>query len=242
MTTAPVTTLPVTTAPPTTTAPVTTTPPTTTDTTPTTTAAAPLQGDDNDRRAVRALYFGTYDRDHPRNLNAIAAMRTAGIDVVERSVARAGHGPARRAQRRVGGDAPALAEAARVRHRDRRLPGPLRRPASAPARRQAAARLRRGALARGRARRRAAPVSAALGCGDRAARRRHARAPAARPRRLRHPTSRPATSRRSGAKRARRCSSVRTRSSTARRGRRRIRSPRSTSPTPRPTSCERRRR
>jgi hypothetical protein len=35
---------------------------------------------------VRALYFGTYDRGHPRNLNAIAAMRTAGIDVTERSV------------------------------------------------------------------------------------------------------------------------------------------------------------
>jgi len=33
---------------------------------------------------VRALYFGTYDRDHPRNVNAIAAMRDAGIDVVER--------------------------------------------------------------------------------------------------------------------------------------------------------------
>jgi glycosyltransferase involved in cell wall biosynthesis len=33
---------------------------------------------------VRALYFGTYDRDHPRNVNAIAAMRDAGVDVVER--------------------------------------------------------------------------------------------------------------------------------------------------------------
>jgi Glycosyl transferases group 1 len=35
---------------------------------------------------VRALYFGTYDRGHPRNVNAIAAMRTAGIEVVERQV------------------------------------------------------------------------------------------------------------------------------------------------------------
>ena len=52
--------------------------------------AAP--GHDDDRRTVRALYFGTYDRDHPRNLNAIAAMRTAGIDVVERSVAVRGTG------------------------------------------------------------------------------------------------------------------------------------------------------
>jgi hypothetical protein len=41
---------------------------------------------------VKALYFGTYDRDHPRNLNAIAAMRTAGIDVSERSVAVRGTG------------------------------------------------------------------------------------------------------------------------------------------------------
>jgi hypothetical protein len=35
---------------------------------------------------VRALYFGTYDRRHPRNVNAIAAMRAAGVDVVERQV------------------------------------------------------------------------------------------------------------------------------------------------------------
>ena len=34
---------------------------------------------------MRALYFGTYDRDHPRNVNAIAALRAAGIDVVERN-------------------------------------------------------------------------------------------------------------------------------------------------------------
>ena len=33
---------------------------------------------------MRALYFGTYDRDHPRNVNAIAAMRDAGIEVDER--------------------------------------------------------------------------------------------------------------------------------------------------------------
>ena len=34
---------------------------------------------------VRALYFGTYDREHPRNINAIAAMSAVGIDVTERS-------------------------------------------------------------------------------------------------------------------------------------------------------------
>jgi len=35
---------------------------------------------------VRALYFGTYDREHPRNINAIAAMTGAGVDVTERQV------------------------------------------------------------------------------------------------------------------------------------------------------------
>jgi hypothetical protein len=33
---------------------------------------------------VRALYFGTYDRSHPRNVNAIAALRAAGVEVIER--------------------------------------------------------------------------------------------------------------------------------------------------------------
>lgn len=33
---------------------------------------------------MRALYFGTYDREHPRNVNAIAAMRAAGIEIDER--------------------------------------------------------------------------------------------------------------------------------------------------------------
>jgi glycosyltransferase involved in cell wall biosynthesis len=41
---------------------------------------------------VKALYFGTYDRDHPRNVNAIAAMRMAGVDVVERQAPVRGHG------------------------------------------------------------------------------------------------------------------------------------------------------
>jgi glycosyltransferase involved in cell wall biosynthesis len=35
---------------------------------------------------VRALYFGTYDREHPRNLNAIAALNAAGVEVTERQV------------------------------------------------------------------------------------------------------------------------------------------------------------
>jgi hypothetical protein len=33
---------------------------------------------------VKILYFGTYDREHPRNVNAIAALRDAGVEVVER--------------------------------------------------------------------------------------------------------------------------------------------------------------
>jgi glycosyltransferase involved in cell wall biosynthesis len=41
---------------------------------------------------VKALYFGTYDRDHPRNVNAIAALRDAGVEVVERSAAVQGTG------------------------------------------------------------------------------------------------------------------------------------------------------
>jgi hypothetical protein len=41
---------------------------------------------------VRALYFGTYDRNHPRNVNAIAALEEAGVEVVERSVPVQGSG------------------------------------------------------------------------------------------------------------------------------------------------------
>jgi hypothetical protein len=41
---------------------------------------------------VKVLYYGTYDPAHPRNVNAIAALREAGVDVVERqaSVRRGG--------------------------------------------------------------------------------------------------------------------------------------------------------
>ncbi|HEV8459923.1 MAG TPA: glycosyltransferase [Gaiellaceae bacterium] len=41
---------------------------------------------------MKALYFGTYDRGHPRNVNAIAALRTAGVEVVERQAPIRGHG------------------------------------------------------------------------------------------------------------------------------------------------------
>lgn len=33
---------------------------------------------------MKILYFGTYDREHPRNVNAIAALRGAGVEVIER--------------------------------------------------------------------------------------------------------------------------------------------------------------
>ena len=41
---------------------------------------------------MRALYFGTYDRSHPRNQNAIAALRAAGVEVVERQAPVRGRG------------------------------------------------------------------------------------------------------------------------------------------------------
>ena len=41
---------------------------------------------------MKALYFGTYDREHPRNVNAIAAMREADVEVVERSARVRGRG------------------------------------------------------------------------------------------------------------------------------------------------------
>jgi hypothetical protein len=41
---------------------------------------------------MKALYFGTYDRDHPRNVNAIAALRHADVEVIERSARVRGRG------------------------------------------------------------------------------------------------------------------------------------------------------
>jgi glycosyltransferase involved in cell wall biosynthesis len=36
---------------------------------------------------LRVLYFGTYERDYPRNAQVIAALRKAGVEVIERHVA-----------------------------------------------------------------------------------------------------------------------------------------------------------
>src|SRR5437763_129947 len=35
---------------------------------------------------MRALYFGTYDRDYPRNAQVISCLRAAGVEVLERHV------------------------------------------------------------------------------------------------------------------------------------------------------------
>ena len=35
---------------------------------------------------MRILYFGTYERDYPRNAQVIAALRGAGVEVSERHV------------------------------------------------------------------------------------------------------------------------------------------------------------
>src|SRR5439155_5027259 len=52
----------------------------------------PRADDHRFRHHVRALYYGTYDREHPRNVNAIAAMRDAGVDVIERQATVRGTG------------------------------------------------------------------------------------------------------------------------------------------------------
>ena len=35
---------------------------------------------------MRVLYFGTYERDYPRNAQVIACLRGAGVEVAERHV------------------------------------------------------------------------------------------------------------------------------------------------------------
>ena len=173
---------------------------------------------------MRALYFGTYDRDHPRNVNAIAALRAAGVEVEERQVAVRGGGllgalDVFAAERRLF--APSTA---RLRCRDRRLPRPLRRAARAARRPRPPARLRRRALTRGRARRGAAAFRSRVDGRERPARRRLPRVAAARPGRLRDRRRGALPVERSGQGRRPSSSSARTRTSSARRGRRRIRS------------------
>src|SRR4029079_6487957 len=38
------------------------------------------------RRLMRALYFGTYERDYPRNAQVISCLRGAGVEVLEHHV------------------------------------------------------------------------------------------------------------------------------------------------------------
>src|SRR5204862_2303259 len=39
------------------------------------------------RRGMRVLYFGTYQREYPRNAQVISCLRRAGVEVLERHVA-----------------------------------------------------------------------------------------------------------------------------------------------------------
>ena len=135
---------------------------------------------------MRVLYFGTYDRAHPRNVNAIAALRLAGAEIEERQVPVRGSGL-------IGAFNVFAAEwrllaprRARLRPRDRRLPRPLRRPPRPAPREEAPARVRCRPVARERARRRAPPLSRPVDGGNRSSRRRLPRFPPAGSRRLRH--------------------------------------------------------
>jgi glycosyltransferase involved in cell wall biosynthesis len=67
---------------------------------------------------MRILYFGTYDRDYPRNAQVISSLRRAGVDVVERHV---GVWEGRRDSWRAGAAAAARLAAAELRLL-RRLP------------------------------------------------------------------------------------------------------------------------
>ena len=125
---------------------------------------------------MRVLYFGTYERDYPRNAQVISALRGAGVEVREQH--RAGLGAAPQlvgraapdaARRRGRAQPPPLARRRRRRRRaDRRLSRPLR-----PARREAgragtAGRLQPARLALRHARRRprALPARARRGAAS----------------------------------------------------------------------------
>ena len=68
-------------------------------------------------RRMRVLYFGTYERDYPRNAQVISCLRGAGVDVVERHAERLGAAPAqvvaRARRRRSGSQAPRRGSLAR---------------------------------------------------------------------------------------------------------------------------------
>ncbi|HVM68659.1 MAG TPA: hypothetical protein VM204_02350, partial [Gaiellaceae bacterium] len=71
---------------------------------------------------MRVLAFGTYERDYPRNAQVLAALRRAGVDVLER------HEPVWDGRRHkfAAGAAACAATAGAVRRRTRRLPRPPR--------------------------------------------------------------------------------------------------------------------
>ena len=142
---------------------------------------------------MRVLYFGTYERDYPRNAQVISCLRRAGVEVKERHVAvwegrsdnwSAGAGAAARL---ASGRARAAAPSARrLRRGARRLPG-TSRPACRQARRtRAAGGLQPARLARRHLRLRPRPLPRRLrrGAGTRC--RRSARAARGRSRRRGH--------------------------------------------------------
>ena len=117
---------------------------------------------------VRVLYFGTYERDYPRNAQVISCLRGAGVEVIERHASvwerrrhkwSLGLGAAVRVGLAEASAAPTRAAGA-VRRDDRRLPGPLRHARGAADRPAAAARLQSSRLALRDARRRSRPLRA----------------------------------------------------------------------------------
>ena len=104
---------------------------------------------------LRVLYFGTYERDYPRNAQVISCLRTAGVEVVERHASvwegrehKFAAGPRGAAARRAPSCVCSGARRERLRRARRRLPGPLR-PARGEARRaRTARRLQPARLAR----------------------------------------------------------------------------------------------
>ena len=142
---------------------------------------------------MRVLYFGTYERDYPRNAQVISCLRLAGAEVVEHHVGGLGGAEAELAGRAWHAARLAAAELRLLRRRRSTstslvvgYPGPLRPPRSTPSRRRAAGRLQPARLALRHVRRRPRPFPARVTRGTRARGARPPRAPRRRPRRRGH--------------------------------------------------------
>ena len=126
-------------------------------------------------KRVRVLLFGTYQRDYPRNAVTLAALRRAGVEVVEHNVpvwngdGELGRRRASGAAARRGRGASAAAQpVGSLRRRPRRLPGPRRPPGGAARGQRGARRLRRARLPGGHVRRRPRALLPRLRCRRRA--------------------------------------------------------------------------